>query len=250
MAYTSGLQSWVIFDADNTLWDVETLYNEARDRFCALIMSQVSTPGAKLPAINHSLVDLLQRHRDLQLHATYGYSASRFARSFEDTLLFLFPHVAASVIEEAREIASAVFLADPSLSPHLEVTLLALKAKFSLGIVTAGDRLVQERRIANFKLRHLFTEILIVSKKTSETFEEFCRLHRVGKSVSWVVGDSLKSDIIPATKVGLRAIHFNAPNWTAENGDAPAGVSVAQSMEQVLNLIEHASGVEAWESLS
>ncbi len=90
MASTARLQSWVIFDVDKTLWDVETLYNEARNKFCDLVISQVSKPGANSLAINHSLIEALQKHRDLQLHSTFLYSAWRFARSFEDTLLFLF----------------------------------------------------------------------------------------------------------------------------------------------------------------
>jgi putative hydrolase of the HAD superfamily len=230
---------WVIFDADNTLWDIESLYDRARDAFCAHVEALVC---AAEPAtqIQRTLICILQRHRDVQLHATHGYSAARFARSFEDTLSFLLPLASPDEIRQARELALQVFVAEPELAPGLEAALSALAADFSLGIVTAGERWVQEKRLAAFEFRDRFDEIVIVERKMEATFEDFCSSRSVDKGNSWVVGDSLRSDIIPATKVGLRAIHFEAPNWAVEHGLRPDGVPVARTMDEVLRLIKTA----------
>jgi putative hydrolase of the HAD superfamily len=231
---------WVIFDADNTLWDVETLYDRARNEYCAYVEGLLlkARPETK---VRRAVVDILQRHRDVQLHSTHGYSAARFARSFEDTLSFLLPFTPPGDIQHVRELALQVFVAKPELRPGLEATLSALSRDFSLGIVTAGERWVQEKRLADFEFRDRFDDVAIVERKTEATFEDFCSSRGVDKGNSWVVGDSLQSDIIPSTKIGLRAIHFEAPNWTVEHGQKPEDVPAAQTMEDVLRLIRAAS---------
>jgi putative hydrolase of the HAD superfamily len=231
---------WVIFDADNTLWDIETLYDRARDEYCAYVEDLLLKAHPKTK-VGRAVVDILQRHRDVQLHATHGYSAARFARSFEDTLSFLLPFTSPGNIQHVREVALQVFVAKPELRPGLEATLSALSRDFSLGIITAGERWVQEKRLADFEFRDRFDEVVIVERKTEATFEDFCSSRAVDKGNSWMVGDSLPSDIIPSTKIGLRAIHFEAPNWTVEHGQSPAGVPVARTMEEVLRLIRAVS---------
>lgn len=81
---------WVIFDADNTLWDLESLYDDARKMFCAYV-AELLARQSPMGGPGEASVDALQRHRDIQLQKTHGYSAARFARSFEDTLSFLLP---------------------------------------------------------------------------------------------------------------------------------------------------------------
>jgi hypothetical protein len=71
-----SLHEWVIFDGDNTLWDVESLYDRAREQLCTLL--------AQLGA-NLQTADKFQRARDAELHTDYGYSPDRFPQSFVDT---------------------------------------------------------------------------------------------------------------------------------------------------------------------
>jgi phosphoglycolate phosphatase-like HAD superfamily hydrolase len=73
---------WVIFDADNTLWDLESLYHHARDKLCQLLGSF---------GYDASEAADYQRQRDLELFKVYGRAPSRFPHSFLDTLLHFNP---------------------------------------------------------------------------------------------------------------------------------------------------------------
>jgi putative hydrolase of the HAD superfamily len=173
----------------------------------------------------------------MQLHAILGYSAARFAKSFEETLLCLLPSASPAEIRHVNELASQVFSTKPELTPDLEATLSALAPNFALAIVTAGEKRVQEKRLADFEFRAFFKDTVIVERKTEKTFKDFCCSHDVDRNNSWVVGDSLQSDIIPATNIGLRAIHFDVLNWAVEAGQRPEDVPAAQTMPEVLRLI-------------
>ena len=232
----SGRSAWILFDADNTLWDVESLYDKARHAFCAHVEDLLLRTGRD-PGIDGALVEMLQRRRDIQLYETHGYSPSRFARSFEDTLLFLLPHSSPDEVRQARRLASDVFAAVSEPTPGLETTLPALEVDYSLAIVTAGDKVVQESRLAAFRYRDRFKRIEVVEQKSEAVLEELCQVWGVDQRRSWFVGDSLRSDIIPATRIGLGAIHFHAPNWAVEHGRRPEGVSVAVTMAEVMALI-------------
>jgi putative hydrolase of the HAD superfamily len=227
---------WVIFDADNTLWDVESLYDDARRAFCryaADLLGKRSPPAAHLI----DLIEAMQRHRDLQLQETHGYSSARFARSFEDTLSFVLPFALAEELRHARGLAMRVFELQAVLADGLEAAILGMRPFYNLAIITAGEFWVQQRRIDMFSLREHFAKVIIVEKKSCKVFDRFCTDEGVLRDQSWVVGDSIRSDIIPALEAGLRVIHFEAPNWAHEAAPKPDGIPVARTMLDVLALV-------------
>jgi putative hydrolase of the HAD superfamily len=227
---------WVIFDADNTLWDVETLYDRARDEFCRYVLARLEeSEGNRKKYVSLSSIENAQRHRDLHLHASLGYSSGRFARSFEDTLIFFMPTAKPEVTEKVVQIAMNVFDSTPAISEDLESVLTHLGQNFKLAILTAGDESVQERRLADFRLKDRFHAVEIVPKKTQEAFENFCQTHNVDRTNSWVVGDSVRSDILPAREIGLRAIHLKAPNWAAEDAVIPTDVISIDRLSQIID---------------
>ena len=95
----------------------------------------------------------------------------------------------------------------------LEDVLDSLSPVYQLGIITAGERWVQERRLADFHLRHRFAAIEIVEAKDEAVFSSFCNQHGVDFARSWVVGDSYRSDVKPAISAGLHAVLLETPNW-------------------------------------
>ena len=160
---------WLIFDADNALWDVEALYDRARDEFCKYVALKVGVHNSE--DISEITSDAMQRHRDKQLYAIYGYSCVRFARSFEDTIAFLIHTPEPQDMAHVRMIAMDVFYQQAKTHDGLEITLDRLHRCFNLAIVTAGEKWVQERRLQHFHLRHFFKEILVVESKTAEVFK-------------------------------------------------------------------------------
>ncbi len=195
----AGRGKWVIFDADNTLWDVEALYDSARHEFCFQV--------AKLSDKDVEEIEAHQRETDRNLKKTYGYSASRFARSFEDTLHHFIPNPRNDLIAKVRKIAERVFYEKAEVYPELEDVLRGLcAAGFKLGIVTAGEEWVQRWRLDDFHLRPLFHALKIVDSKSKGALDEFCERNLVGKEESFFIGDSVDSDIIPAHEAGLTPV--------------------------------------------
>jgi putative hydrolase of the HAD superfamily len=218
------LVPWIIFDADNTLWLIEHLYDEAREEMCRVVQSK----GAA-----HSEVDQFQRTRDRELFASYGYTACRFARSFEDTLLHFVPSASPEEIKHVRSIALNVFEKNAKPVGGLDELLKTLKPHYALGVLTAGERWVQERRLENFELREMFDQVKVVERKTRDAFAGFCEDYGVDRASSWVVGDSLNSDILPALAAGLRPIWVKAANWTPVEGQsatAPTEVAIIETL--------------------
>lgn len=226
-----NLRPWVIFDGDNTLWSVENLYDAARHELCLFI------GGMELDS---AVVENFQQTRDAELHASYGYSACRFARSFEDTLLHFIPNAELTVIRHVRQLALNVFEQKARPMDTLVELIKDISPDFSLGIITAGERWVQERRLLDFHLRKKFQSIEIVESKCDSVFRAFCEKNHVDVANSWVIGDSVRSDIIPAKQAGLNAILFATNNWSHIEGHhqaAPPDIPVIHYMKDVIKVL-------------
>lgn len=107
-----------------------------------------------------------------------------------------------------------VFEQPPDEVEHLEDILDELKHAFTFGIITAGETWVQERRLASFRLRQAFSAVEIVETKTAEVFDQFINKYDVDRPNSYVVGDSIRSDIIPARAANLNVILVSSKNWS------------------------------------
>lgn len=135
--------AWVVFDADNTLWKTETLYDEARHAFARFIVETYHRARPNLPKdedIDEGLVNCAQRIRDKALSKTYGYSACRYARSFEDTLLFFMPDAQHADVIHVRKMALDVFEKKAEPMDGAETAVDALQHEYRLAIITAGER--------------------------------------------------------------------------------------------------------------
>lgn len=223
--------SWVIFDADNTLWDVERLYDKARNYMCAFLAEQGQ---------NANEVEAFQQRRDAELHAIYGYSACRFARSFEDTTMHFLPWGSAATIRHVRQIALDVFERRAQVTEGLdEVVDRLTEADYLLAIITAGERWVQERRLNDFHLRDKFAAIDIVEAKNEQVFRNSCGNRNADPSSSWVVGDSLASDALPAKAAGLNAVLLSSKNWSHIEGvhtSCPADIPTIPTLRGLLSV--------------
>jgi len=200
-----NMDAWVIFDADNTLWDIEYLYDDARKELVGYIAKQ-----------GYSALEIegYQRNRDKQLITTYGYSACRFARSFEDTVIKFIGNDEKSIIH-CRKLALDVFERPANLTLGLEELLPLLKKDFKIGIITAGEKWVQERRLDHFHLLSEIDQVQVVEQKNCDVFLQFSTENSITIEESWVVGDSLRSDIAPAKQAGFKTIHYANHNWQA-----------------------------------
>ncbi len=221
---------WVFFDGDNTLWHIEALYDHARHE----LVEYIRQFGADSDEIEE-----FQRLEDKRLFGELGYSATRFATSFENTLRQFIPSATTAQSQCVRQLAQSVFERPAEIDLDAPGVLSCLRNSYHLALVTAGERWVQERRIASFHYAAMFDVIQIVERKSAVLFRELAASLAIEVGQSWVVGDSLRSDIMPALQAGLNAILIANHNWIevehAEN--RPDNLRVVDRLGDVLSII-------------
>jgi len=225
------MDPWVVFDADNTLWEVESLYDDAR-------RSMVEVLAAR--GIDRFISEEIQQAIDQNLHRTLGYSAQRFPESFEQTLVYFFPNASNQEREQIRAIAEQVFVRPAVAHEALNQVLTALQASYKLGIVTAGERWVQESRLRQFVYQNQFDAIEIVPRKEVATFVAFARSNSIDTVRSWLVGDSMRSDIIPGRSAGFNCILVRSHNWhrvERASMTLPSDVYEVTDLSEILSII-------------
>ena len=202
------------FDADDTLW------HDARE-FVALEAAIHAEIGAYLdPALVAEA--MVSRHgRDLPL---YGYGIKAYLLSVVETLATLGgERVPASAFARIIAAGRDVLSRPTELLPGVEPALDLLARRFRLVLITKGDLLHQERKILGSGLARHFDSVEIVSDKSAETYRRvFGTLSATGPEAA-MLGDSVRSDIIPALAAGAWALHVpQAPGWSHEAAPVPA----------------------------
>lgn len=201
------------FDADDTLWQNETFFRLTQDRFTALL--------ADFAAPDHLHDRLLAAERRNIGH--YGFGIKGFVLSMIETAIEVTEQrVPATVIAEIMA-AGREMLAHPvDLLPHARQAVTALAADYRVLLITKGDLLDQERKLAQSGLGDLFHGVEIVSNKTAPVYASIFARHGHGAERALMVGNSLKSDVIPVIEAGGWGVHIpHGLTWALEHADAP-----------------------------
>lgn len=202
----------IIFDGDDTLWSTMPLYDIAKQRFADCVASSISSADEavrRLDEIDHANV------------ATLGFSTERFPRSMVETYRVLC-HEAGTLPEleaEARLIDAGRAVFTSPVVPFLDAddALNRLASRFDLVLATKGDLQVQRQRVEQSQLSHFFSEIHILANKTEEEFQTILAAHDYQPSAAWSVGNSVRSDINPALRVGMSAVLVPRTTWQFED---------------------------------
>ncbi len=187
------------FDADDTLWNNETFYHLAEQKFCVLLQ-QYAGEGK---------VSELLFQTEMQNLPLYGFGAKGFTLSMIETALKISEY-RISVDEIDRIIALGKELIDypiELLDGTLE-TLEKLNNDYRLVMVTKGDLLDQQRKLRKSGLEGYFHHIEIVSDKSSTDYLRLLSKMEVEPEAFLMVGNSLKSDILPALEIGCPAVYI------------------------------------------
>jgi putative hydrolase of the HAD superfamily len=219
--------STIAFDADDTLWQSEQFYKATEQRFAELL--ETYAEAADLSA------RLLNAERRNIGH--YGYGIKGFTLSMIETAIEVTDgKVATSVISELLETGREMLAHPIEIFPHAREILQKLSGMYRLLLITKGDLLDQERKLAQSGLDELFDRVEIVSNKSTAVYSKIFTLHGDGPERSMMVGNSLRSDILPALKVGSWGVHIpHDLTWVFENCEIPAG---APRFKQLANLGE------------
>ncbi|MEM9634680.1 MAG: HAD family hydrolase [Pseudomonadota bacterium] len=201
------------FDADDTLWHNERIFRLTEERFAGLLGDYTGKDK-----LNERLVAAERRN---VLH--YGYGVKGFTLSMIETAIEVTDgQVHADVIAEILEAGRDMLNHPVEPLPYVEETLKAVKDDYRLVLITKGDLFDQERKIAASGLDIYFDAIEIVSEKTAATYEILFARHGTGAQEAMMIGNSLKSDILPAVKAGAQAAHVPYEiTWALEEAQAP-----------------------------
>jgi putative hydrolase of the HAD superfamily len=203
------------FDADDTLWQNEAFFRLTQGRFAALLADHAGP--------DHLAARLLAAERRNLGH--YGFGVKGFTLSMIETAIEVTDgRVPAAVIAEILA-AGREMLAHPiELLPHARAAVEAAAARFRVVLITKGDLLDQERKLAQSGLGDLFHAVEIVSDKTPDTYRRLFARHGAGAERAAMVGNSLKSDVLPAIAAGGWGVHVPHPlTWALEHAEPPAG---------------------------
>ncbi|WP_156379902.1 MULTISPECIES: HAD family hydrolase [unclassified Rhizobium] len=201
------------FDADDTLWENEQFYRLTEEAFAGLLADHCD-------AVDLSERLLAAERRNLAL---YGFGIKGFTLSMIETALELTDGaLPGSVVGRILEIGRDMLLHPVDLLPDARETLEALSGRHRLVLITKGDLFDQERKLAASGLGPLFDGIEIVSDKTEATYRGIFARHGVSPDHCVMVGNSLKSDILPVLQCGGSAIFIpHDLTWAHEHAETP-----------------------------
>jgi putative hydrolase of the HAD superfamily len=203
----------IAIDADDTLWHTERLYVDAQARF-ARLLARYHSPDW----INQSLDQAESRNI-----AHFGYGIKSFALSMIETAVELTEgRISGQDIQVIIDLAKEMLGSQVELLEHVAETIPRLAAKTPLMLVTKGDLLDQESKIARSGLGEYFQQIEVVSDKTSESYARLLKRHSILPERFLMVGNSLRSDILPVLELGASAVLIPYDlTWVHEQAEKP-----------------------------
>jgi putative hydrolase of the HAD superfamily len=211
--------STIAFDADDTLWHSERVFKLTEERFAALLADHVESDG-----LSQRLLAI--EKRNLQY---YGFGRKGFVLSMIETAIDVTDgKVPTAVLKDLIDLGRDMAAHPIEILPDVRETLEAVAERYRILLITKGDLLDQEQKLARSGLGELFQAVEIVSDKSPLT------RHGDGPERSMMVGNSLKSDVVPAIEVGSWGIFIPHPlTWALEHTDAPKDAPRFRQIEKI-----------------
>jgi len=224
------------FDADDTLWQNEQFFRQTEKHFATLLAEHAE--GHDIEA------RLLEAERRNLAH--YGFGIKGFTLSMIETALELSGgRVPPSVIREILDVGREMLSHPVETLPHVRETLERLAGAYRLVLITKGDLFDQERKLAQSGLGDFFDAVEIVSDKSRSTYERIFARHGDGAERAMMVGNSLKSDVVPAIEAGSWGVYVpHDLTWVYERVDEPATARRFRKLPHLGELSELLKGLD------
>lgn len=223
----------IAFDADDTLWVNETYFRDAEHQFAKLLTA--------FETENKTEQELFKTEiRNLGL---YGYGVKGFMLSMVECALEisnnnLNPTLFNNILNIGKEMLEKPI----ELLAGVEEVLKALQGKYKLIVATKGDLLDQERKLERSGLMQYFHHVEVMSEKKESDYKKLLSHLDIDASELLMIGNSLKSDILPLVKIGASAIHvpFHT-TWAHEEVSAieqsTTDYTTVASITEILKLV-------------
>jgi putative hydrolase of the HAD superfamily len=216
----------IAFDADDTLWHNEILYHNAQGKLRELL-----SPYAAGEAVERHLYETEMSNIEL-----YGYGIKSFALSMIETAIELTDgKILAEEIQKIIEITRWMLTADVQLIEGVKETVLTLAQSYQLMVITKGDLLDQESKLRRSGIADCFRWVEVVSEKNEPTYQALLDRYRFEPNRFLMVGNSMKSDILPILALGGHAVYIpHHLTWAHENSDHhPHGQNGFYELERI-----------------
>lgn len=208
----------IAFDADDTLWHSETLYSRAQQEFQDLL-----APYCRDDGVVHALYET-----EMGNLPYYGYGIKSYTLSMIETAIRVTDgKIGGRDIQRIVDMAKEMLQAPVQLLDHVAEVVPVLSEAYPLMIITKGDLFDQEAKVARSGLAAYFNVVEVVSDKTPNVYRALLEKYKIDPGRLLMVGNSLRSDILPVLSLGARAVYIPYPiTWAHEDVLAGSGESV------------------------
>ena len=223
----------IIFDLDDTLVKTSKLYNRARDEFSSLMQESGFNSEESLIKLDEV---------DISYIKEYGFVKERYPLSMGKTYEYFCKingeKINPTIKKKIEDIGWQVFRQIPELVDGVYQVLDILSQKYFLILATLGDPQVQEKKLELTGLKKYFSAIYVLRCKSVDEYQGILAEHNLNKKDTWIVGNSVRSDLNPGLKLGMNCILIPYLSWKFEE-EEPVSENYLQvdSLKEVLNYL-------------
>lgn len=189
----------IAFDADDTLFVNEPYFQETEHKFCALMSDYLSQQG-----LSQELFRVEIQNLDLYGYGIKGYILSMIEAAMNISNKTISIEIIAKIIEYGKELLQKPI----ELLDGVEETLKALSGKYKLIVATKGDLKDQQSKLHRSGLGHYFHHIEVMADKQELNYEKLLKRLDINANEFFMIGNSLKSDVLPVLGIGGYAVHI------------------------------------------
>lgn len=188
----------IAFDADDTLWVNEPYFRASEEKFCALMAEYASERDLERELLKVEIANL----------GLYGYGIKGFILSMMEAALQISGGtINAACVQEILSLGRQMLNQPIELLDGVKDVLEALKPNYRLVVATKGDLLDQERKLKKSGLTDYFHHVEVMSEKDESNYRKLLRHLDIQPEEFLMIGNSLKSDVLPVLNIGGHAIH-------------------------------------------
>jgi putative hydrolase of the HAD superfamily len=189
----------IAFDADDTLFVNEPYFQETEHKFCALMSDYLSQQG-----LSQELFRVEIQNLDL-----YGYGIKGYILSMIEAAMKISNNtISIEIIEKILEYGKELLQKPIELLDGVEETLAQLHGKYKLIVATKGDLKDQQSKLHRSGLGHYFHHIEVMADKQELNYEKLLKRLEINAEEFFMIGNSLKSDVLPVLAIGGHAVHI------------------------------------------
>lgn len=189
----------IAFDADDTLWENETFFREAEHKLY-LVLAEYGDEKT----ITDKLLEI-----EVENIALYGFGVKNFILSAIQTAMTVSNStVSNQTLKDIMEIGNEILRKPVVLLDDVKEILPAIARDFKVVLATKGDLLDQQRKLQRSGLEDLFEHVEVMSDKKKDNYASLLKQLKVSPSEFLMIGNSLKSDVLPVVELGGKAIHI------------------------------------------